>query len=414
MKNITNSQYFGLLILFILWPFGSFLIAIQHFYKKEAKLIVYMFIVLFGLTFVLGNELLDSYRYAEYFEYAATLTINDLGLILGTLFASEGSLDLARPLLSFIVSRFTSDYHIFFGVIAAIFGYFYLKSINLVYQDYRKTRTYIALIFLLFFILIINPIFHINAYRFWTATWIFFYGAHKLIILKEKKYLFLILLSITFHFSFIAPALVLITYMILGNRNKLYIILIILSFFVSGIILNMFPQLISIFGEGIADKAGRYANPERMQQLAEHAEWAKTQGKWYLYLPDKLTFYFLTFSFFYLHFKNKKIEKSAVQNNLYSFSLLLLAFANTISFIPSMGRFKTLFLLFGTSSILSVIAFVDLKKTRWLFFVGILPFFLSLITVLRLGVDLLNPLLFTMLPFPFLFDEVSIYQWLFK
>jgi len=413
LYNVNKNQI-GLLLIFLIWPFGAFLYAISKFHKKEAKNIVYLFLILFGLTFVLGNEKLDSFRYAQYFQDMSKFSFSDFKRIFASFLLSEKTLDLAQPIISFIVSRITNDYHLLFGVIAAIFGYFYLKSTSIVHKQYYENKSRLALLFLLFFALIINPIFNINGYRFWIATWVFFLGAYHLISSKEKKYILLSFLAVFFHFSFVIPNLVLLIYLFLGNRNKLYYIFLIISVFISDIIFQLFPSVISYLDVGIAAKVGRYANVDQMEKIAEHTEWAIEQGKWYLYLPGKLTFYYITFSFLYLNYKYKKFRYTIELKNLFSFSLLLLAFANTVSFIPSMGRFRTIFLLFGLSFIIGLLTTSKIKKNNWLLIVGLIPFSLNLITVIRLGLDLLNPWLFTLLPSPFIFDDISIYQWLFK
>lgn len=401
-------------IFFILWPFGSFLYAIIKFHRKNSKTIIYLFLVLFGLTFILGNDDLDSYHYAAYFQEMASKSFQDFKLIITNFLASEKSLDLAQPIISFVLSRLTDDYRLFFGGIAAIFGYFYIRSINVIHRKYYTNKNSLALLFLLFFILIINPIFNINGFRFYTATWIYFLGTYKLITTKNKKYFALCSLSVLFHFSFFIPIFILIIYLIIGNRNRFYFTLLILSFFISDVIFNIFPSISSIFGEGLSSKAGRYVNQNTIENIQKHKEMALRENKWYLYLPGTLTFYYITFSFLFINYKYKNFVKSSELKNLFSFSLLFLSFANATSFIPSMGRFRSVFLLFGLAFIINLLSnFYNGMKNKTLFIIGIPIFCLNLITVLRLGFDIINPWLFTLLPLPFGYNDVSIYQWLF-
>lgn len=408
------KQNIGLYGIFLLSPFLAFIVAFRNFHLRESKYTVYFFIILFGFTFVLGNNALDSYRYAEYFKYSATLSFSDFTESLSSLFLSEKTLDVSQQILSFTLSRISDDHRILFGAVASIFGFFYIKSIDTVYRLYSQNKSHLALLFVLYFALIINPVFNINGFRFWTATWIFFFGTYNLIAFKNKKHILFCLLSVFFHFSFIAPNLILITYLLLGNRNKLYFIFFLASFFISDVILQLFPQVISYFGEGIAAKSGRYTSIAHLEKIAEHAEWAKEQSKWYLYLPGKILFYYIVSSFLFISYKYKQYIISNQIRNLYSFSLLLLAFANSVSFIPSMWRFNTLFYLFGLTCIISLLTASKAKNIKWLFIVGLLPFSLNTIVILRLGFDVLNPWLFTLLPFPFIFDSTSVYQFLFN
>ena len=289
------------------------------FHKRESKYIIYFFLIFFGFTFVLGNEKLDSFHYAEYFRDISNLSLLDFKKMLSNFLLSENSLDLAQPILSFLISRFSDNYHLLFGCIASIFGYFYLKSINILYIHYHNSKSQISLLFLLFFVLILNPIFNINGYRFWIATWVFFYGGYVLITTKDKKYLFVCFLSMFFHFSFIFPNFILLVYLFLGNQNFYYYILFIVSFFISDIILQLFPSLISGFGVGIESKAGRYANSDQIEMIGNNANLALEQGKWYLYLPAKLTFYYILISFFFLKFKYRNLPFPKSINDIFSF-----------------------------------------------------------------------------------------------
>ena len=57
----TNSKHY--LYLFIVWPFLAFLVAIANYGKKEARMVVYFFLIYYGLTFVNTSEGVDAYRY---------------------------------------------------------------------------------------------------------------------------------------------------------------------------------------------------------------------------------------------------------------------------------------------------------------------------------------------------------------
>ena len=60
--------------------------------------------------------------------------------IIGGLYGSQTTVDIVQPLISFIVSRFTSHHSLLFASFAALFGFFYLKSINLLYKRYYESR----------------------------------------------------------------------------------------------------------------------------------------------------------------------------------------------------------------------------------------------------------------------------------
>src|SRR5690606_5926755 len=103
----------------------------------------------------------------------AALPFGDFFKIIGGL-NSDTSIDIIDPLISFLVSRVTIQHGLLFAVYAAIFGFFYLKSCNLLYSRYRENPGWNALVHMIFFAAIL-PITAINGFRMWTAVWIFFY-----------------------------------------------------------------------------------------------------------------------------------------------------------------------------------------------------------------------------------------------
>ena len=121
--------------LFIIWPFLAFLTALFNYRQKEARNVVFLFLVYYGLTFANNNEFVDAYRYALHLESNAKLPFSEFFKIVGGLY-SDTSIDIVEPLISFIISRFTSYHGLYFAVCAAIFGFFYPG--NLTHCSYRR------------------------------------------------------------------------------------------------------------------------------------------------------------------------------------------------------------------------------------------------------------------------------------
>jgi len=401
------------IILFLVWPFIAFIMAIRRFELPQNKAIVYLFMALFGFTFILGNEAMDSFRYAERLQDTALLPFNQFYNIVIGLYSTETSLDIMMPLVNFIVSRFTTDHRILLGVWALIFGYFYVKSIGNLHDIYSTNQNINALFFIILFI-VMNPISNINGYRMWTAAWVFFYGTYQVVVNENKRFLFLSLTSVLFHFSFISASLVLLIYVFIGNRNILYYILVIASFIIPVITLTYLEPISNFLGEGIADKIASYASSSTIEAVARGRASAVARGAWYLYLPGLVLYYYMIFTFFYVKFKYFQFIRSKAMQNLFSFSLLFLAFSNFVAPIPSMGRFFTLFYLFALSFILMFFANRGSHKLHPLVILGIIPLSLKLIIELRMLFDVLNPWLFGLLPIPFILNDASVYELLFK
>lgn len=413
MKYIQSKNLILLGLIFLFWPFAAFLIAINTFYHKESKVIIYLFMILFGFTFVFFNEDLDSFRYAQFFSSTASLSFDEFIKVYSNFLSSESSLDLAKPIIAFTFSRISNDPRVYYGVIAGIFGYFYLKNISIAYAKYVKKKNLNTLFYFLIFALILNPIFYINGFRFYTAVWIFFFGTYNFVLHRQKKYLWLCFLSCLFHFSFIVPSLVLLLYYFFGNKNKLYYIFFLLSFFIGDIILVLFSQISPFLAEGISAKSSRYINSDSIELFSSINE-TKVRGLWYIVIAGKTLKYYIIYLFFYTRIKSKKVFKNFETENLFSISLLFLSFSNAVSFIPTLGRFMLLFYLFAILYVITVNQLASLKNMSFLTIIGLIPFLFSGILILRLAIDITNPLLFTIMPSPFIFDQTSIYEFLFN
>jgi len=130
LKSVRN--YF---ILFLLWPFVAFLTALANFSREESRKVVYVFLVYYGLNFFIGDTgYVDSMGYARDLELHATLPFSEFFRILGGLYSSDDAVDIYKPLVSFVVSRFTDDHRVLFGVLAAVFGFIFLIPIFFVFD----------------------------------------------------------------------------------------------------------------------------------------------------------------------------------------------------------------------------------------------------------------------------------------
>jgi hypothetical protein len=319
IKHIVEKK--TIFVLFLIWPFFALIKAISNYHIEVNRNIVYLFLALFGFTFVLGNEAMDSFRYALKLEQTAQLPFGQFYNIVLGLYSTETNLDIMMPLVNFIISRFTADHRILFGVWALIFGYFYLKSVNKLHAIYSIHININALFFLVLFI-ILNPITNINGFRMYTAAWIFFFGTYNILVNGDKKFLIVSLFSIIFHFSFISVNLVLLMYLLFGNRNKFFYILVFISFVIPEITFSYLNPLTNFLGEGIADRIARYTSDSTLATVAGRSAAAFARGAWYLYLPGLTMRYFIIIAFFYFQYKYRLLVKNQAMQNIFSFSLL--------------------------------------------------------------------------------------------
>ncbi len=387
--SVSNSIHY--LILFIVWPFLAFCIALASYSKKEARKVVYFFLIYFGLTLVIHDKFyFDAAGYAFHFQQNAGLPFSDFFNIVGGLYSTDTSVDIFEPLVSFLVSRFTSDYRVLFAVYAAIFGFFYLRSIDLLYKRYLRNPGLNVSIHLAFFSIILT-ITAISGFRMWTAAWIFFYGAYHAVLYREVRFLILALSSSFVHWSFLTANAVLFIYYFAGNRNYIYLPLALASFVAPQLLAPLFSIMSLRLGGALQSRFEGYTSENyllfRQEDLAS--------ASWFLQIGNNLVFYYLLFALLFIQFKFRHLVQSKEEKNLFSFLLLFLALVNFGKSIPSFGgRFQIIFFLFATLYIFLHSIKMPGNRLNIITLVGLFPMLLYAVVSMRQASDYINAWLF--------------------
>jgi hypothetical protein len=387
---VSNSKHY--LLLFLLWPFLAFITALINYSQKESRKVVYLFLIYFGLTYVINAKVyFDAAGYAMQLKADAALPFSDFFKIVGGLYTTDTSVDIVGPLISFIVSRFTSDHRILFAVYAAVFGFFYLKNIDLLYNRYKENPGLNVLIHLAFFIVIL-PITAINGFRMWTAAWIFFFGAYHVILHRDARYLLIALGSSLVHWSFLSANIILIIYFFAGNRNFIYFPIAIASFVLPQFMAPVF-QLISLrLGGALQGRFETYSSEDYIIVRQENFE----QASWFLRIGNDLVFYYLLLAIIVIQLKSRSLMNEKAERNLFSFLLLFLSFVNFGKGIPSFGgRFQIIFFLFATLYVFLYLLKLPGNRINLLTVVGLFPMVLYAAIAFRQGSGSINAWIFT-------------------
>ncbi|GAF03249.1 hypothetical protein JCM21142_41916 [Saccharicrinis fermentans DSM 9555 = JCM 21142] len=388
-------------------PFLAFILALTNYSQREAKNVVYLFLIYYGATNVVDiGYYIDAAGYALQLERNSQLPFSHLFEIFTNLYSDRDSIDLLEPLLSFFVSRFTTDHRALFAVFAAIFGFFYLGTINKLHDVFRKNPNLDALIMLAFFAMLL-PVMAISGFRMWTAAWIFVYGGYHVVVKKDMRYLILTFAAIFVHWSFFMANGLLIIYVLVGNREVIYIPLTILSFIVPYVIAP-FMTLISLRMGGVfQDRYSMYSDESYAQGVQEQLQ----EAAWFMTLGTDMVLYFLLLALVVIRYKFSHIMSGKGEKSLFCFSLLMLTFVNFGKTLPSLGgRFQLVFFLFAT---MYVFLFFTKKsggkRISYLTAIGLFPMLVHSAVVFRQGSDTLNAWLFAPgLGIPFFVQELSL------
>lgn len=245
----------------------------------------------------------------------------------------------------------------------------------------------------------------------WTAAWIFFYGAYHVILNKDRRYLILAMSASLVHWSFFSANAILLIYTFAGNRNYIYLPLVLISFVASDLLFGVFGRLSYILGGAFQGRFEGYASTGNI--LVEQI--ARQDASWFLRLGNDLIFYYLVFTILIIQINTWYMEKDRQMKNLYSFLLLFLAFVNFGKPIPTFGlRFQMVFLLFATLYLFLYYARLKTERIQLLVLLGILPMALKLALTFRLATHSISLYLFTPgLGLPLLAPAKSLFEILF-
>jgi hypothetical protein len=383
------ASYKNYFLLFFIWPFLAFITAIVNYKQKEAKKIVFLFLIYYGLSFVVAQTGMDSYQYVKRFQYNATLPFSDFFKIVGGLYSSDTSVDILEPFISFVVSRFTNDYRFLFAAYATLFGFFYLKSINLLHKSYQENPGLNALIFMAFFVVVI-PITSINAPRMWIAAWIFFYGAYHVVIYRKVSYFLLTFAACLMHWSYILVNVVLVIYFLAGNRNYIYFPLVVISFIFPSGLIPFFTWASGNSGAALQLRYSGYSSEDYSISVMEDVQ----QTRWFVNFSNDIIFYYLLIVLTIIYFTHRDLMNRKAEKNLFGFILLFLVFVNFGAPFPDFARFKIIFLLFATLYIFRYLLKLQERKINLLTIAGLLPMALYAAIQLRVGSDVINSWIF--------------------
>ncbi len=323
-------------LVFLLWPLGALLAAFNHWKKPWSKNVFWLFCIFFGFTFVIAERGgSDSARYAEVFVDIAHSDLNLTSLFSSFYSELSDDPDVVSPIIVFLVSRATDNPKFLFMVYGLFFGFFYSRNLWFVLNKIENKVTGMILLLTLTFALI-NPIWHINGFRFWAAAQVFLFGTLPFLLDGNKKTLIWSAFSILVHYSFILPLGILGIFYLVKNKANLYLAFYLATAFLQELNLQWFQSILSFLPDIFYSKVLTYANAE----YAETRMLSSQALQWYVTLPLeglKWVNYIFVISFFIIG--RKFINEREDLKTLLCFSLLFLGFANILSFVPSGHRY---------------------------------------------------------------------------
>lgn len=338
-KEILNKDNKATLALFFIQPFIAFLFAISHLKSKYSFIVIFLFFVLFGFTFIAQNENADSFYYInefnQYSSYSSHVFMNDIK----DFFSFDSDIKDIYVLTSyFIVSKLTKNYHILMALWAAIFSFFYLKSFRFFVHlpEFKKS---IVVSLLAFLFLYSNNIFNINGVRFYTAAWVAVYIIFEIIVNKNYKFAFLSIITPFIHTSYLFFVGVLVVYLLTRRFEKTWMILFFFSFFLSEISFQLVDYYKEYMPLAVQNMIWSYTSVENLTEKQRILENLPTYSK----ILNSLPRYFLNSLMIVFIYQNKQVRLLKTGRFVFVFLIIWMTFVNFTMAIPSFGgRFMTL------------------------------------------------------------------------
>lgn len=351
------------IVLFIFSPFVAYLYSLKNIKLKSSYVVFFFVSILFGLSLTVDiNSNDDITYYYNFFEQNKDISFETFRFRTKEYFTFDSNIkDVFLDTSVFLVSRFTHNYHLYFAFIAAIFSFFYLKSLKFLTKENKFDSTLSS--YLLFFLFTIGAtIYSASSVRFWTASWIAIYLVFQIFIIDNKKYLFFLVALPLIHRSYWFFIGIILIATLFKKFNRFWIALFFISFFLSRFAFDLLYMVQDQLPYVIQKMVTSYASLQYVQEIASQSESYSLAAKLLIFFND----FYLNFLVFLFILEKKIILANNKTRNLFMFLLVYMAIVNFMMNIPSLGS-RYLRLAYPIIAYIWLISFKDLKY-KWVLF----------------------------------------------
>lgn len=324
------------LVLFLFWPFGSFLLTVID-RRIYSSIIIILFFFLYGYAVYSpgGGSDLEVYR-SSFNQIRTNSSITYYSLLKETYTTAEQP-DLYGISLQYFVSRFTSDYRVFMGVASVIQFYFLLMIVIKLKKIIETNRKFSYLLLAIFILLI--PFQSFTGIRYWTGFYVFIYGAICYFESAKLKYWAWILITPFIHFAFVVPVILFILHGFLRKKIIIISVLIPLAFFLKLSVLTYIGEQKFSESENLQSRQSNYLSVDEYESRKQSFQ----NSNFYLYINSVgIYLTFIGIISIVLYQTRGKFE-SPYLSNLFSFVLLMMVLAILTKNMGSLSRYSRFF-----------------------------------------------------------------------
>lgn len=316
-------------------PVLGMLASLVRINTRSSFIVFFLSYITFGVSICTPDSYTETFRYdtipyRNFFEDAVNTSLPEFAEIITDYLKTMTLTDyLFFETISFILTRFTSNYHVLFLTYSILFCIFTLKSMHYLVSESNYHFSISSL--LLLFVFTLAGISTLSVLRWFMAYWIAVYALFRIHIDKDNKYYLLLIIAALTHTSlwviFILSACM---YVVRKFKRNLILSLLIISLFLSPVILKLTMKIIPlIFGE----KFSSYINIFYVYQINESGTgliWLRRLLEELLLISNTVVVCVFTWNF-------QDRIKSTKCESLYYFLIVLVLFVNLTITVPSVG-----------------------------------------------------------------------------
>lgn len=331
-KNIATI---GKISIFMLNPILGFLSALKNINTRSSFLIFFLFCAYFGIMFqggYIANIDADYYQniFVNIQSWSWQIYLRELRSYLT--FGGHHK-DFGLQTFAFLCSRLSENIHIFWMFSAMIFSYIYLKCLRFVSPLIDDNNLIISYLLLLVFTFS-NSIFNINGMRFWICAWICVFAIFKIFTLGDKRFVALLFVTPFIHSSYFIFLGVFFVISLLKKHEKMWLYLLIFSFLLSNISLDIFIYFSNYMPAFFANIIAVYTDSEYVNLIYSGLE----NSRFMVFFRPLQNLYINLWILVIYRLSLSENTRNNDAKPLVIFSMAYLCFVNFFMPIPSLGE----------------------------------------------------------------------------
>lgn len=421
MRGGSNNR--GLMILSFFFPSIGFLAVANKLWNKNYHSVILFFAFWFGYFIFIkeeGNG--DILRYKAAFDITANYSWNDFFNLIGNTFSPEkltsypetvvnSKPDMYALSLQFLVSRFTTNFRWFFGLVSLLYTFFFLQFIRQVLLLTGIKSNKVWRFFFTFLVVIVPFYVGVTGIRFWAALFVFLTFTIKYIRTNKPINILFTFLSILIHYTFLFPVAILLIYRFLNISKFILKILVIgsMAFFTISTttgLLGYADTVLELFEDSsVKDAADSYTNEEDLEERSK----AIQATNWYVWGKESAII-FVFAVFFLVDFTGvAKWRTDKRMDSWYSLYVLFFCIFMMSYGLGSIARFKYVFYLLSLVRLLLLVTVNRNNRSLNFVYYSMFPVMvLHFVVSCRVGFYYVDPLLLVGNPVLYFFTSSSV------